>query len=78
MADIKLSTGFESVELRLLDVTDFQSVVAFADGIAKDIGRLDILISNAGMSNAHYETTRDGFEIVYVDVSFLQFLPSFH
>jgi len=64
--ELKRVTGFELIELRLLDLANFASVVAFADGIANDIGRVDLLILNAGMANAHFETSKDGHEIVLV------------
>jgi len=47
VAELKRSTGFDAIEIRLLDAADFTSAKAFADGIANEVGRVDILILNA-------------------------------
>jgi len=69
VAELKRSTGFDAIEIRLLDATDFTSAKAFADGIANEVGRVDILILNAGltnMDNTDFVTTGNGNEIVFV------------
>lgn len=37
-----------------LDLLSFKSIRAFAEDVTKTEDRLDILINNAGISNAHY------------------------
>jgi NAD(P)-dependent dehydrogenase (short-subunit alcohol dehydrogenase family) len=48
------------VELRLLDVSDLESVRAFAEGFA---GPLDVLVNNAGVMATPARLTVDGFEL---------------
>ncbi|WP_035840373.1 SDR family NAD(P)-dependent oxidoreductase [Kitasatospora azatica] len=40
-----------TVDVRQLDVTDADSVAACIEGVARDHGRLDALVNNAGISN---------------------------
>ena len=49
--------------VRELDLSDLNSVNAFADGILKDFNELDVLINNAGIMMCPYSKTADGFEI---------------
>lgn len=52
------------VELRLLDLADLASVRTFADGLARDVPRLDALLNNAGvMAVPTRHETVDGFEL---------------
>jgi NAD(P)-dependent dehydrogenase (short-subunit alcohol dehydrogenase family) len=46
------------VEVRKLDLQDLSSVHEFADGV----GKLDVLVNNAGIMAVPYGQTRDGFE----------------
>jgi len=46
----------------MIDLSEFSSVVAFADKFEKDGGRLDILVENAGCTQLEYGTTQDGWE----------------
>jgi NAD(P)-dependent dehydrogenase (short-subunit alcohol dehydrogenase family) len=48
------------VELRLLDVSDLESVRAFAEGFD---GPLDVLVNNAGVMATPARLTADGFEL---------------
>jgi len=48
----------------LIDLSNFASIPPFVDGIAGDIGRVDLLILNAGINNGQYEQTKDGWELV--------------
>jgi NAD(P)-dependent dehydrogenase (short-subunit alcohol dehydrogenase family) len=48
------------VELRSLDVSDLESVRAFADGFT---GPLDVLVNNAGVMATPARLTVDGFEL---------------
>ncbi|KAG6867790.1 hypothetical protein C0993_011057 [Termitomyces sp. T159_Od127] len=59
---IKEQTGYEAAELWMLDLSEFTSVIAFADKFVKECGRLDYLIENAGMATDTYAVTKDGFE----------------
>ncbi|KAG6814833.1 hypothetical protein H0H93_012071, partial [Arthromyces matolae] len=62
IARIQKETGYTSAELKLVDLSTFSSVIAFADEIDKDGGRLDIIIANAGMATGSYKPTWDGYE----------------
>ncbi|KIJ52357.1 hypothetical protein M422DRAFT_64871 [Sphaerobolus stellatus SS14] len=63
--DIKESTGCETVEPWVVDLSDFKSVVAFADRYDKEGGdRLDLLIMNAGVNFFHYTKTTDNWETI--------------
>lgn len=45
-----------------LDLASLASVEAFADALAKDTSRLDVLVNNAGIMGVPYGKTKDGFE----------------
>jgi NAD(P)-dependent dehydrogenase (short-subunit alcohol dehydrogenase family) len=52
------------VRFEVLDLADLRSVRAFAERLSRDLGRLDILINNAGiMMIPTRQTTMDGFEL---------------
>lgn len=62
-AGIKQDTGYDKVELWLLDLADFGSVKSFARRFGEQEQRLDILVENAGMlPGTKAEITRDGWE----------------
>ncbi len=61
-AGIKEATGFDRVELLLVDLSSFDSVKAFADRFDQEVERLDILVNNAAVSLPKYEDTKDGWE----------------
>ncbi|MCE9648397.1 MAG: SDR family NAD(P)-dependent oxidoreductase [Parvibaculum sp.] len=48
-ADIRASTGNKAVEVADMDLADYASVRAFADGFVKSSAALDMLINNAGI-----------------------------
>jgi NAD(P)-dependent dehydrogenase (short-subunit alcohol dehydrogenase family) len=52
-------------ELRPLDLADLASVRAFADGVLADVGRLELLVANAGVMAAPFARTADGFELQF-------------
>lgn len=53
-----------SVEVRIVDLASLASVAAFAEGLERDVGRLDTLINNAGvMAPPRRFETEDGFEL---------------
>ncbi|KAJ3510347.1 hypothetical protein NMY22_g16004 [Coprinellus aureogranulatus] len=59
---LKAETGFNAVELWLLDLSKFSSVSAFAERFEKDGGRLDILVANAAVATDKFKETADGWE----------------
>ena len=44
----------DKLDLRRLDVTDFDSIGVVIDGIVRDHGRIDVLVNNAGFSVAGF------------------------
>ncbi|KAL4263886.1 NAD(P)-binding domain superfamily protein [Pleurotus pulmonarius] len=59
---LKATTGCETAELWLLDLSSFESVRAFADRIELEVQRLDILIANAAVVPNQFEETEDHWE----------------
>jgi NAD(P)-dependent dehydrogenase (short-subunit alcohol dehydrogenase family) len=51
-----------SLELRLLDLADLDSVHAFAKGLHDDAVGVDVLINNAGVMMSPQRSTKQGFE----------------
>ncbi len=51
------------VDVRPLDLADLASVAAFADGLAAEHDRLDLLVNNAGLMAVDEGRTADGFEL---------------
>jgi NAD(P)-dependent dehydrogenase (short-subunit alcohol dehydrogenase family) len=71
--DLKKDTGYESVELWVIDLAQISSVVDFAERFEKDGGRIDILLLNAGITPApQQELTADGYEPVSVIRSYTE------
>ncbi|KAJ7181129.1 hypothetical protein C8R46DRAFT_1071525 [Mycena filopes] len=59
---LKAATGYAKAELRLVDLSEFESTTKFADDFERDGGRLDILVANAGLATEIFEPTKDGWE----------------
>jgi len=60
---LERETGYQSAELWIIDLSEFQSIRLFADKFEKDGGRLDILVENAASTpKGIYEETCDGWE----------------
>ncbi|KIY69355.1 NAD(P)-binding protein [Cylindrobasidium torrendii FP15055 ss-10] len=54
--------GSAAAEAWQLDLSDFKSVVAFADRVERDLERLDILVANASIATLDLSVTGDGYE----------------
>ncbi|KAF9526085.1 short-chain dehydrogenase [Crepidotus variabilis] len=63
---IKQETGYTTAELRLVDLTSFESVNTFAAAFNKEVDRLDILLLNAAiLPQVEIPTTKDGWEMSF-------------
>jgi len=60
---LKDETGFDRVEVGVLDLGSFESVKKFAQKINEDNVRLDLLMENAGIAPEQYEVTKDGWKL---------------
>jgi len=57
------ATGFKgAAELALIDLSQFASVVAFANAFTRDGSQIDILVYNAAVAMHTYSATGDGWE----------------
>jgi len=65
VAEVKQSTGSESVELLDLDLASFASIRAAVANFLERHNRLDVLINNAGLVLGDRRTTEEGFESTF-------------
>jgi len=64
LAEIRDAHPDARVEVRLLDLASSGSIARFADGLARDLPHLDVLLNNAGvMTPPRRLETEDGFEL---------------
>ncbi len=63
LADLRQSAPAGTAEVRPLDLASLASVAAFAD--AYDLGRLDVLVNNAGVMALPRRETADGLEMQF-------------
>ncbi|KAG7091762.1 hypothetical protein E1B28_008164 [Marasmius oreades] len=68
---LKQETGFQNVELWLMDFSSFESVKATKEKIDQ-LERLDILVENAALTLEDYTVTKDGWENI-LQVNHLSF-----
>ena len=60
--ELKEETHNNNIVFLKLDLADLSSIKSFATEFKKRYQRLDILINNAGLADAHRSLTKDGFE----------------
>ncbi|WP_028049524.1 SDR family oxidoreductase [Cellulomonas sp. URHD0024] len=64
LAEIRGAHPDARAEVRLLDLASLASVATFADGLARDLPHLDVLLNNAGVMTPPVRLeTDDGFEL---------------
>lgn len=63
--DIEGSVATARVEVRELDLASLESVRLFAEGLADEHDRLDLLVNNAGVMALPRRETADGFEMQF-------------
>ena len=56
------------LEVWALDLSSYASVLAFGDRVNKELPRLDVLISNAGLGTRKYRRTEDNEELITTNV----------
>lgn len=62
---IRQQSAATDVAVRELELSSLASITTFANNLARDHTRVDILINNAGVMMCPYATTQDGFEIQF-------------
>jgi len=65
LGDAKVRSVNPNAEVKVmkLDLEDFRTVVTFADQVMSEVGRLDLLLLNAGINLTRFEKTKDGHEM---------------
>src|SRR5450759_2586743 len=62
---IRARGGPGTVDVAPLDLASFASIRRFAREVAPGLGRLDVLVNNAGLVQLDYTVTEDGFETTF-------------
>jgi retinol dehydrogenase-14 len=62
---IRARGGPGTVEVAVLDLASFASIRRFARETAPRLGRLDVLVNNAGLVQLDHTVTEDGFETTF-------------
>jgi NAD(P)-dependent dehydrogenase (short-subunit alcohol dehydrogenase family) len=65
VADLSAGLPAARLETRRVDLADLESVRAFADGVRRDHGRLDVLVNNAGVMAPPRTLSAQGHEIQF-------------
>lgn len=61
-----LNLGIEpQLEAFELDLSDLNSIKSFSNTLHSELDHIDVLINNAGVTEAYYKTTRQGFESMF-------------
>lgn len=63
--DIIAETGSDKVLVRVVDLSSFESVRAFAKHVNETEERLDILVNNAGLVGSYHSASKDGYEMIF-------------
>ncbi|CAL1707381.1 unnamed protein product [Somion occarium] len=64
ISEIARETGYTKAEGWVLELSDFSSVIAFAERFENESVPLDILVCNAAIALPHFQKTIDGWETV--------------
>ena len=62
---IKKENPSARVQVMKLELSDLDSVRHFADEFRAKIGKLDILINNAGLESKNYKESKQGYELTF-------------
>jgi NAD(P)-dependent dehydrogenase (short-subunit alcohol dehydrogenase family) len=65
LAELTAGRPGASIELRLLDLSDLDSVRALAEGLVADRVQVDVLVNNAGIMMPPRSLTKQGFELQF-------------
>jgi retinol dehydrogenase-12/retinol dehydrogenase-13 len=65
VADIVARSGSAAVEQLHLDLASIASIHRFAETLSTKVGKLSVLINNAGLLLRRRQTTSDGFEMTF-------------
>ncbi|XP_054473236.1 retinol dehydrogenase 11 [Anoplopoma fimbria] len=65
LKEIREKTGNSDIHLRLVDLSDLDSVREFAKGILAEEKALHLLVNNAGVSGLPKQITKDGLEVSF-------------
>ncbi|VDB90975.1 unnamed protein product [Peniophora sp. CBMAI 1063] len=74
--ELEEETGYKGSELRIVDLSNFKSVQAFADSVEHDALAIDIMVYNAAVLMKEHQATADGWEqTLHVNVLSALLLP---